>query len=365
MNLLTLLSQMDAVYWRMPPQASTVAAETDRVFYYIYWCSVFFFVIINGAMFAFMIRYRRRSHNDPVGRVTHSTPLEITWSIIPSILLVPMFWWGFKGFLDQRTVPAGAMDISVDAKKWSWTFVYPNGQDHEELHVPVNKPVRLVMRSQDVIHSFFIPAFRVKRDVPPGRYSELWFTPTHSGTFPMYCAEYCGTSHSDMRALVVVHPTTPTATEVTYETWLETANPLANPLFTDALRDEWLADPTSFIDKYKDHPDLGVFVRKLKTPEMMGRELYEKKKGCIQCHSVTGEGKEKGWQGPTWKGLYGKTQTLTSGRTVTVDENYLRESMLDPNKEIVAGYPSGVMPKTRLNDKEIDCLIAYIKTLKD
>lgn len=351
-----LLAQAAKTFW-MPPQASTVADSVDFVFYYIYWTCVFFFVLINGLMFYFMVKYRRRSHDDEVGRITHSTPLEIAWSVLPSALLVLMFWWGFKGFIEMRTPPPNAMDIRVDAKKWNWTFIYPNGQDSDELHVPKGQPVRLVMTSQDVLHSCFIPAFRVKRDVVPGRYSEIWFEATQAGKYPLVCAEYCGTSHSDMISTVTVHPS-----QAEYDEWLRTANPLANPLFTDELKDEWFRDPEAFIKKYENDPALGVFVKKLKTPAMMGKDLYTKK-GCAQCHSVDGRGKEAGLQGPTWQNLYGREEVFRDGSKTNADENYLRESIVDPNKRIVAGYDA-IMPKSRLNDKEIDCLIAYIKTLK-
>lgn len=349
----------DGGFW-MPQQASTFAPETDFVFFYIFWLSAFFFVLINVTMFYFMWKYRRRTRFDKVGTITHSTPLELTWSILPSILLVPMFWWGFHGFMESRQMPAtGTYDINVTAAKWSWTFTYPNGLQHEELHIPMDRPTKLIMRSNDVIHSFFIPEFRAKHDVVPGRYNYLWFYPTKTGEFHVECTEYCGTSHSDMHARVIVHPTLDGPGGV--NDWLKNdADPYA--AMNDAQRTDWMKLPLSdFKKKYENDPLLGPKLVKYNPPAKLGEELY-KSKGCNQCHSTDGTVKT----GPSWKGVFGHTVEFADGTSAVADENYLLESIKDPYKRIVKGFDRS-MPANfvTLPQHQLDALIAYIKSLSD
>lgn len=338
-----------ATWWR-PPQASTFASAVDNTFLYIFWMSLIFFVGIALTMFVFMFIYRRRGPEDPVGHLTHSNTLELAWTIIPSILLIPMFWWGFTTFMETRIAPADSYPINVKAQKWSWTFIYPNGGDTDELHIPVNKPVRLTMRSEDVIHSLFIPAFRQKRDIVPGRYSDIWFKATEKGTFWLTCAEYCGTSHSDMRARVIVEDL------ADFENWVKNMDPLSQ--LTPEQYQEYLKSPEDFIKKAQNDVALSKIANKLQTHPLMGEALY-KRKGCTQCHSLDGSKST----GPTWKGLFGRPEKFVDGGGVTVDDNYIRESILDPGKHVVAGFDN-VMPKIGVKDREIDMLIAYIKTLK-
>lgn len=306
-------------YW-MPPPASTTAGEVDALFNFILWLSAFFFALIVGLMVLFVVRYHRRRVAQPEASPSHNTALELTWTIIPLLLVVVIFGWGFKVFLDINTVPADAYEVQVTGQKWKWLFTYPNGHVDDNLHVPINRPVRLVMTSEDVIHSFFVPAFRVKRDVVPGRFSKLWFEANRAGQYDIFCAEYCGSGHSDMLAKVVVHP------EGGFEKWLsEEANVLATL-----------------------------------PPAEAGARLY-KIQGCAQCHSVDGAA----GIGPSFKDLFGKPVPLVGGRTVNADENYLRESILEPQATVVAGFQP-VMPtfKGRLKDAEITALIAYIKSLE-
>lgn len=347
-----IAQQPQGSFW-LPPQASGFAADTDFAFYMILWISAFFFVGIAGTMFLFMWKYRRRTPGrEATGRITHNTKLELLWSIGPGLLLIPMFWLGFTGFMKTRSAPAETYDINVTAQKWNWQFFYPNGIDSDELHVPIDTDVRLVMSSQDVIHSCFIPAFRVKRDVVPGRYTELWFRATRTGVFPLYCAEYCGKGHSSMTTIVEVHA------RDEYDKWLETADPIKG--LTDEQYGEFVKDPEAFIEKYRDDPVIGKIVGKLETPTMMGAKLY-KKKGCKTCHTVDGGAHT----GPTWKGLFGKPRQFKDGSSIPkADENYIRESILEPGKRIVAGYDN-VMSKLSVSDREIDMLIAYIKSLRD
>lgn len=310
----------------MPKQASTAAPFIDWLYFLLYWISVVSAVAIFVAMFYLAIKYRapeRSSKDKPITNVsTHNTTLEISWSIAPLIIVVAIFVWGFKGFVDLRTPPKGAMEIQTVGQKWSWSFTYPNGYSDNVLHVPVNTPVRLVISSVDVLHSVWIPNFRVKMDAVPGRYTDLWFEATEVGEFPLECTEYCGTSHSDMLTHVVVHA------PGEYEKWLKEAN-----------------KPPTLPDGSPDYP-------------AWGKVLYEKK-ACGTCHTTDGSPKI----GPSFKGAWGRKEQ-TSGGEVTVDENYVRESLFDPQAKIVNGYPNS-MPtfKGQLNDQEIAAIVAFLKSL--
>jgi cytochrome c oxidase subunit 2 len=312
-------------FW-LPVQGSTVAPDVDSLFHFITGISLFFFVLIIGLIVWFLIQYRRRPGVEPQDSPHHNTVLELSWSILPSLLLVVMFYRGFTGYMDMRTPPDGAMEIMVNAKKWSWLFTYPNGWGEPELHVPRDVPVTLVMTSEDVIHSLFIPAFRVKMDVVPGRYTKLWFNATEVGEFTLFCTEYCGTKHSDMLAKVVVHDSV-----AEYQQWLEKAS-----------------DPYTQEDgKPRPLAEVGA--------------MFFNKRGCVQCHSIDGSVKT----GPTFKGTFGTTQKLTDGTDVVIDENYVRESILNPMAKVRGGFRP-VMPtfQGQLKDQDIGAIIAYLKSLK-
>jgi cytochrome c oxidase subunit 2 len=304
----------------LPPARSTVAAETDALFHFINVTSLILLVGITIAIIYFAIKYRRRSENDVTPVITHNNKLEITWSVIPLILVLIVFGWGWKGYMTLTTVPDDAYEVKVIAKSWLWEFHYQNGMvSVNELHVPANRPVKLVMISDDVIHSFYVPDFRVKRDVLPNRYSSLWFEATEVGEFIVYCTEYCGTAHSNMLAKVITH------SQEYFETWLAVG---------DAI-DENLS------------------------PAEQG-EMLVQRNACMTCHSADGSS----MQGPTFKGIWGREQRMTDGTVVTVDENYIRESILEPNAKIVQGYQP-VMPNYTgvLNDRQIDAIIEYLKTV--
>jgi len=305
----------------MPPQASSAAAQTDAVFYFIYWISVFFFILITGLLVYFVIRYRRRTAGErAAGTTTQHTALELTWTGIPLLLVAVMFYLGFRGFMDIVNPPPGALNINVVGQKWSWSFTYPNGLTHEELHVPVDTPVKLTLASNDVIHSLFIPAFRLKKDAIPGRYTTLWFKATRPGEYAALCSEFCGTGHSQMVTRVVVHESG------MYERWLVEAS--------DPFRTRTLAE--------------------------VGQSLVLRR--CGSCHTATGTA----GVGPTFKGLFGHPVKLKDGSTVVADENYVRDSIVYPLKQIVAGYDP-VMPtfKGQLKDREITAIIDYLKTLAE
>jgi cytochrome c oxidase subunit II len=305
----------------MPIDASTFAGHIDDLYNFLFWLSVVCALAIYAVMFYFIIKYRAAGREDnKVGGESshHNTALEITWSVIPLFFLVGIFVAGFKGFVDLRTSPKEALEIHVTGQKWKWLFKYPNGYMDSNLHAPVDRDVRIIIQSVDVLHSLYIPAFRTKMDAVPGRYTDLWFHATRTGEFPVFCAEYCGTSHSDMLAKAVVHE------PGGYEAWLE---------------------------------DVSVFKG---TPVELGQMLYEQR-GCKTCHSVDGST----GTGPTWKGLFGSSRTFTNGSTASADENYISSSINNPAGQVVQGY-GPVMPtfQGQLSDEQINGLIEYIKTLK-
>ncbi len=307
-------------FW-FPPAASTLAADVDSLFYFIFYGSVFFFLIVTLVSIFFAIKYRRRGKRELTSGVAHNTKLELTWTLIPTVLIIVVFLWGFKSFLKMRVIPKDAMEIKVTAQKWFWSFDYAEGVNSVgELVVPAGRPIKLLMSSQDVIHSFFVPDFRVKMDVLPNRYTMAWFEAPQPGEHQLYCTEYCGKGHSEMLGKVKVLP------QKEYDAWIE-----ANASIGEGL-----------------------------TLEEFGAKLY-KTKGCVTCHSVDGAAST----GPTFKGAFGHDVKLTTGESVKVDENYLRESILNPLSKVVAGYQP-VMPTFQgiLKPREVDALVAYIKTLK-
>jgi cytochrome c oxidase subunit 2 len=319
MPVISALAGAGGTFW-MPPQRSTVAGEVDALFYLIYWICVFFFPLILALAVGFLLKYRRRGEEIVVQKSSsHSTFLELVWSGIPLLLVLVIFVMGFRTYMDMATPPEGAYEIQVSGQKWNWSFTYPNGYIDSELHVPSGEPVKLMMTSQDVIHSFFVPELRVKQDVVPGRYSHVWFETTEPFESTVFCAEYCGTSHSEMQSRFVAHD------RADYDKWMEKAA-------------RWWE---------------GL------SPADIGRTVYEKR-GCAQCHSIDGSG----GIAPTFKGDFGTRRTFTDGSTGVVDENYIRQSMLEPRAKIVQGFDP-VMPtfQGRLKEEEITGIIAYIKSL--
>jgi cytochrome c oxidase subunit 2 len=318
-----LASAMPGASFWMPPAASSSAGELDWLYLTLVWISAVAAVGVIGAMVYFVVRYRSRARadNEVAGKVSdHNTALEIVWSVVPLVVVVFIFAWGFKGYVELRSPPKDALEIQVTGQKWNWNFDYSNGLSDSVLHVPLNTPVRLVLSSVDVIHSLYIPAFRIKMDAVPGRYTQMWFNATQAGEFQIFCAEYCGTSHSDMLTKVVVHE------PGGYEKWLE-----------EQQRNNEGASPVE-----------------------LGAKLYEKQ-GCQTCHSTDGSIKV----GPSFKALFAKKEVMADDSTVVVEENYLRESMMEPQAKIVKGF-GPVMPtfKGKLSDRQITGLIEYIKSLK-
>lgn len=300
----------------LPERASTMAGEVDALFYFIYWVSVILFIGVMGTMVYFMIKYRRRSEADRPAPIKENKLVEASWIVIPTILVFVVFTWGFQTFIKLNVAPPNAYEITARAQKWAWQFEYPNGATSNELHVPVSRPVKLRMSSVDVLHSFFIPEFRVKHDVVPNRYTSVWFEATRQDTFQVYCTEFCGTLHSAMLAPVVVQ--------------------------SQDEFNQWLQESGIPVDA---------------SPAERGALLYQQQ-ACNGCHSLDGSAVIA----PSFQGLFGSQRTFTDGTTATADENYIRESILQPNARVVQGF-GPVMPAAYggLSEEELSALIAFIQ----
>jgi len=306
----------------LPPGGSTIAGEADALFYFLVYASIVVFSIVIFGMTYFSIRYRRRGDTEALTPdISHNTKLELVWSIIPTILVMIVFTWGFNVYLKMNVVPKDAIEIKVTGQKWFWSFDYPEGASTiNELVVPVDKPVKLLMSSQDVIHSFFVPSFRIKMDVLPNRYTIIWFEANRIGNFNLFCAEFCGDKHSEMIGLVKA------VSQREYNEWLETTVYSGDDL----------------------------------SPELYGERLFVTK-ACNTCHSVEGEASI----GPPLNGIFGmEVMTVKRGKLVC-DENYVRESILKPHAAVVIGFDP-VMPTYQglIKDRELDALVAYVKSLE-
>lgn len=301
-----------------PPRASVMAGRVDALYIYLLIVCGVMTVLIFLAVFFFAIKYRRRHPDEQPKPIHGSMFLEIAWSVIPFGFMLVMFLWGAKLYFEAYSPPPeNALDIYVTGKQWMWKVQYPGGQrEINELHVPSGRTVKLTLASEDVIHSFFIPAFRVKRDVVPGSYQTYWFQPTQPGRYHLFCAEFCGTDHSKMGGWVSV------LSPADYESWLS-GIPRGG-----SMRDA-------------------------------GEQLFQQY-GCISCHVLDVKGRC-----PTLRNVYGRPVKLADGRTIQADDAYIRESILDPNAKIVDGYQRDVMPVFRgqVSEEGLLQLIAYVKSL--
>ena len=310
-----------------PKQVSSFAHDIDNLFYFIFYSSVVLFLIVVLGMAYLAIKYRFKKGDDVrlTSSLDHNTTLEAMFFIIPLILVSITFVWGIKSYLDMITVPDDAIEIKVTGQSWFWTFDYPEGGSTlNELVVPVETPIKIVLSSTDVLHSFYIPVMRSKMDVLPNRYNLMWFDANQTGEYEIFCTEYCGTGHSNMNAKVIVMP--------------------------QKMYEVWLAEAGSADD------DLPL--------EELGAKLYSKK-ACITCHTLDGTA----LVGPSYlqtSQMWGQERVFEDGSSAIIDENYVRSSILEPQTQIVAGY-QGVMPTYQglLNDRELDALIAFLKTLKE
>jgi len=299
-----------------PESASTMASRVDALYFFLLAVSGFFSLLIAGLIVYYAVKYRRSP--DAIGANIHGgLLLELTWTIVPFLITMVIFVWGASVFFAMSRAPEETLNIYVVGKQWMWKFQHLDGQrEINELHVPVGRAVKLIMTSEDVIHDVFVPAFRVKADVLPGRYTSIWFQPTKPGRYHLFCAEYCGTRHSGMIGEVVVME--PTA----YQTWL-----------SGGTAEGSLASA--------------------------GSKLFQDL-ACNTCHRQDAQGR-----GPVLEGLFGKTQMLQSGETIVVDEAYVRESILTPGAKITAGFQP-IMPAFQglVTEEQLLELIEYVKSLQ-
>lgn len=300
----------------LPDRASTIAGEVDALYFFLVGVSLFFSLVIVIGLVYSAVRYRKGSLASRAGAKDEHLGLELAWSLIPLAIAIAIFVWSAKLYVDMRVAPENAMELYVVGKQWMWKIQHPQGnREINEMHVPVGRPVKLIMTSQDVIHSFYIPAFRIKQDVLPGRYTTQWFQATVPGEYHLFCAEYCGTSHSGMIGKVIVME------PADYEAWLGGTG--GSAMLTS------------------------------------GESLF-KQQGCQTCHR-----QDSGQRGPALEGLLGKQVKLTNGETITADLEYIRESILSPSSKIVAGYQP-LMPtyRNQLNSEQINLLVEYVRSLR-
>ena len=307
--------------------ASSVSDKVDAVFLYVSALTIAFLIFITFLMIYFVVRYRR-SRGTQAKDIHGHTVLELVWTGIPLVLFLTMFYYGWTNYRYLREVPRDAMVIQVTARQWAWSFTYPNGRQTSELYVALGRPVRLNLKSLDVLHGFYVPAFRIKADVVPGKDNYTWFQATQLGDFDVECTVMCGVNHSYMLSKVHVIP------EAQFSTWY----------FGES------ADPPALAQAEGGPPDAARGERTFKL------------KGCVACHTTDGAK----LVGPTWKGLFGSQVTvLSDGKeaTVTADEDYLTRSIHHPPKEVVKGF-APQMPKTDLKERDVADLVAFIKSLR-
>ncbi len=301
-----------------PVRASTTAGEVDALYGFLLVVGIGMTALIFLAVFIFAIKYRRKGPDDRPKAIHGSIPLEITWSVIPLLIMMVMFAWGTKLYFQNYTPPRkDTLDIYITGKQWMWKVQYPGGQHEiDELHVPTGRPVKLTLASEDVIHSFYIPAFRLKHDVVPGSYQTYWFEATKTGRYHIFCAEYCGTNHSEMTGWVTVMD------PASYQTWLSSGT-----------------TGTSMAEQ--------------------GQNLFQQY-GCATCHLLDTQGRS-----PSLRNVFGHPVQLEDGRTVLADEGYVRESILNPNAKIVKGYKRDIMPvfQGQISEEGLLQLTVYIKSL--
>jgi cytochrome c oxidase subunit II len=301
----------------IPDSASTLSWKVDALFFYLSGVTAFFTLLISAVLIFFVIRYRRRTPYEIPRPVAGSHKLETLWTIIPFIISMTIFGWSARVYYEQYRPPQHAVEIYVVGKQWMWKIQHSTGQrEINELHVPVGRKIKLIMTTEDVIHDFFVPAFRMKSDVVPGKYTTLWFEATKPGTYRFFCAEYCGMNHSGMIGQVI---------------------PMEPREF-----DNWLSGNAGNT-----------------TPAVAGQQLYQSL-GCVSCHGENGEG----GRGPALAGVFGRQIQLANNQTVRADEGYIRESIINPHAKLVAGF-GPIMPtfQGQVSEDQLMQLLAFIKSL--
>ncbi|MDX2131684.1 MAG: cytochrome c oxidase subunit II [Planctomycetota bacterium] len=345
--------------WLDGPSATMAGRETDEMFIWLWWFCVVWFVGLMALMAYWVVKYRRRPGKIAPMSPSHNTRLEIAWTVIPSLFLVYMFFKGFKGYIGQLLAPGDAIVMNVTGAKWYWQLTYPNGaespatarpgaKDIPVFYFPAKTNIQLKMQSKDVLHAFWVPDFRVKQDVIPNRFTTLWFnaegpgpgaavhpTPSEGSAEAkrtdvialagvpytehiLFCAEYCGTEHSEMAALIRIVP------DDAYRRWVEAIGTPSDPV-------------------------------------ELGRKQWRLK--CASCHTIDGSPNT----GPTWLNAYGATHEMTNGEQVTVDDAYILESIMEPSKRVVKGFENGNMPSFRglLTPTQVDGIIQFMKSISD
>lgn len=320
----------------LPTRASTFAKPVDHLHYFVIITTFVAAFLILTTMVFFVVIYRRKNETDTTPVVRSTIPAELVFWLTPLAFFIAWFYLGYRHFVFARTPPPNTFDVYVMAKQWMWKFTYPDGPSSiGVLYVPADRPVRLLMTSRDVIHSFFVPAFRLKQDVVPGRYTDMWFEATAVGSYAVLCAEYCGLQHSDMRAEIIVLP------GVEFDRWLE-------------------EQKEGYVDRRDAIPQNPEALPYLANLKLQG-ERVAAERGCLQCHTTDG----KRHIGPTWLDLYLREETLSTGERIIADDAYLTRSMMEPSAQIVAGFEP-LMPAYQgiLSPLEVAALLEYIKTLK-
>jgi len=302
----------------VPPSASTLSGSVDALYFYVSGVTLFFVLLIAGVLAFFVIKYRRRSPYEIPRPIAGSHKLETLWSVIPFIIAMSMFVWGGQLYFQMYRPPQNAAEIYVVGKQWMWKIQHSTGQrEINELHVPVGRKIKLIMTAEDTIHDFFVPAFRMKADVLPGRYTTQWFEATTPGTYHLFCAEYCGMNHSGMiGSIIVMQP---------------------------SEFDNWLSGNAA-----------------QQSPAVAGQQLFQSL-GCVSCHGANGEG----GRGPALAGLFGRQVFLTNGQTLVADEAYVRESIENPQAKLVSGF-GPIMPtfQGQVTPEQLIQIMSFIKSLQ-
>lgn len=306
----------------MPEQGTAIAKQVDNLYGFLLVVSFISCAILIGGMIYFVLKYKRKSPNDKTPYISHDTRLEVLWSVLPLLIFLLVFGWGWAVYHDMREMPKNALEIQVTGKQWSWAAEYKNGVRSTDIVVPVNRDVKLILASEDVIHSFYVPSFRIKQDAVPGRYTTLWFKAEKLGEFHVFCAEFCGTSHSGMIARLKV---------VTQEEF-----------------DKWLIEES----------EIGLL------PLAQRGAKYFQTRACASCHNVDNPAAKIG---PSLYQKWGHEEEMADGTKVVFDENYVRESMMLPQAKISKGFPKpSPMPsfQGQISESELAAIIEYIKGLK-
>ncbi len=306
----------------MPVQGTEIAKEIDNLYAFLLVVSFISCAILIGGMIYFAMKYKRKTNNDKTAYITHDTRLEVLWSVVPLIIFLLVFAWGWVIYNDMRTMPKNALEIQVTGKQWAWTAEYKNGVRSTEVVVPVNKDVKIILASEDVIHSFYVPSFRIKQDAVPGRYTAVWFNATKLGEFHVFCTEYCGTSHSAMITKLKV------VSQEDFDKWLVTES------------------------------EVGAL------PLAQRGAKYFQTRACSSCHNVDSAAVKIG---PSLYQRWGQDSIQDDGSKILFDENHVRQSMMQPQAHIAAGFPKpSPMPsfQGQLSESELAAIIEYVKGLK-